>query len=140
MTVEEALRKITLLRKVSSDKGALPAEKATAYRLEKLLMHRYAIKAKEVPDPSPAPVFRSNWRYFDDLFEEFGLRLSHFGGRGSAEVGNNIIVYIRLGACQWWIEEKSASGWQRTVRDRGIDSLREYLKMHAPRSYSFQRR
>ncbi len=45
MTVEDAQRKIALLRKISADKGALPAERETAHRLQKLLMERYAIKA-----------------------------------------------------------------------------------------------
>jgi len=40
MTVEEALRKIALLRRISSDKGALAAERETAHRLQKVLMER----------------------------------------------------------------------------------------------------
>ena len=50
MTVEDALRKIALLRRVSSDKGALAAERETAHRLQKVLMERYAIKAQDVPE------------------------------------------------------------------------------------------
>lgn len=137
MTVEDALRKIALLRRVSADKGALAAERETAHRLQKVLMERYAIKAQDVPEGAPATPFRLNWDYWRELLDEFGLRLTHFGGRGSAEVGGNLIAYIRLATNQWWIEEKSPRGWQTTVRDKGLDSLRAYLKEHAPKTYSF---
>jgi len=137
MTVEDALRKIALLRKVSADKGALAAERETAHRLQKVLMERYAIKAQEVPEASSTTPFRLNWDYWRELLYEFDLSLRHFGGRGSAEVGGNMIVYIRLAANQWWIEEKSPRGWKTTVRDLGLDSLRAYLKEHAPKTYSF---
>lgn len=140
MTVEDALRKIELLRRLSADKGAVPAEREAAYRLQKVLMERYEIKRQEVPEGSPTNVFRLNWTYWKELFDEFDLRLNHFGNRGSAEVGLNIIVYITLGNSQWRAEERSKGGWQTTVRDRGIDSLRAYLKEHAPKSYSFTRR
>jgi|ERR1039458_8412916 hypothetical protein len=134
MTIEDALRKIALLRRVSADKGALAAKRETAYRLQKVLMERYAIRAQEVPDDSTTTAFRLNWGYWRELLEEFGLRLTHFGNRGSAEVGNNLIVYIRLGTNQWWTDERLPSGWRTTVRDREIESLREYLKEHAPKA------
>ncbi|MGA7873116.1 MAG: hypothetical protein WCA22_19685 [Candidatus Binatus sp.] len=140
MRVEDALRKIALLRRISTDKGALPAERETAHRLQKLLMERYAIRHQEVSEASPTTTFRLNWSYWRELLEDFDLCLNHFGGRGSAKVGNNSIVYIRLATNQWRIEERSPSGWQPTVRDRGIRSLREYLKVHAPKSYSLLRR
>jgi hypothetical protein len=139
LKVEDALRKIALLRKISNDKGALAAEAETAHRLEKVLMERFSIRPQDIPDGSrsQATPFRLNWTYWRELVDEFDLPLSHFGGRGSVELGPNIIVYIRLAANQWWVEEKSAREWQATVRGRGIESLREYLKEHAPRGYSF---
>ena len=140
MTVEDALRKIALLRRISDDRGALAAERETAYRLQKVLMERFAIRAQEVPDAAPTTAFRPNWGYWREMLEEFGLHLSQFGNRGSAQVGNNIIVYIRLGTNQWWTEERSPKGWQPRVRERGIESLRVYLKEHAPKSYSLLRR
>ncbi len=137
MTVEDALRKIALLRRVSADKGAQAAERETAHRLQKVLMERYAIKAQEVPEGPPTTPFRLHWNYWQELLDEFDLKLRHFGGRGSAEVGSNMIAYIRLATNQWWIDEKTPRGWQTTVRDNGLDSLRAYLKEHAPRTYSF---
>ena len=140
MTVEDALRKIELLRRLSADKGAVPAEREAAYRLQKVLMERYAIKRQEVPEASSTNVFRLNWTYWQELLDEFDLRLNHFGNRGSVEVGRNSIVYITLGNSQWRVEERSKAGWQTTIRDQGIESLRAYLKEHAPKSYSFIRR
>lgn len=142
MTVEDALRKIALLRKVSTDNGALAAEAEAAYRLQKALMRRFDIKSQDVPD-GPATTskpFGLTWTYWQELFDEFDLPLTHFGGRGSAEISYTMIVYIRLAANEWWIEEKSARGWQATVRDRGMDSLRNYLREHAPKKYSFVKR
>jgi hypothetical protein len=141
MTVEDAMRKIALLRRVSTDKGAMAAEREAAYRLQKVLMERYAIKDQEIPDgQTTTRPFRLNWNYWHELLDEFGLSLTRFGGRGSAEIGNNIVAHIRLAANEWWIEERTARGRQTTVRDRGLDSLRSYLKEHAPKGYSFLRR
>jgi hypothetical protein len=141
MTVEDALRKIALLRRVSTDKGALAAERETAYRLQKVLMERYAIKDQEIiPDRPATRPFSLNWDYWKELLDEFDLSLTHFGGRGSVEIGRNIIAHIRLAANEWWIEERTPRGRQITIRDRGFDSMRTYLKEHAPKSYSFMRR
>ena len=140
MTVEDALRKIEVLRRISSDKGALAAERESAYRLQKVLMARYAIQEGNVPEAAePTPTFRLNWTYWEELFAEFDLPLNHFGSRGSAKVGNSV-AYIKLATRQWWIEDRSPSGWQITARGHGVDTLRKYLKEHAPRSYSFLRR
>jgi hypothetical protein len=139
MTVEDAMRKIALLRKISTDNGAGAAEAETAHRLQKALMQRYAIKAQNVPETSPTTAFRLNWSYWEELLEEFGLRLGRLGNRGSAAVGNSR-VYIRLDRNQWWVEESFPAGRQTTARDCGIESLRKYLNEHAPRNYSFVRR
>ena len=53
-------------------------------------------------------------------------------------VGNNSKVYIRLDENRWWVEENCPGGRQQTTaRNLGVESLRKYLKEHAPRSYSF---
>lgn len=140
MTVEDARRKIALLRKVSADKGAVPAERETASRLQKALMERYAIGDQEIHDAPTTTIFRLNWGYWQELIDEFGLHLHRFGNRGSVEVASNSIVYISLSTNQWRVEERCPGGRQTKVRDHGLDSLRAYLKEHAPRSYSFLRR
>lgn len=140
MTVEDARRKIALLRNLSGDKGAQPAERETASRLQKALMERFAITDQPIPAAPPNSIFRLNWGYWQELVDEFGLRLNRFGNRGSVEVGSNTVVYVSLNTSQWRVEERRAGGRQTKVRDRGIDSLRAYLREHAPRSYSFLRR
>jgi hypothetical protein len=139
MTVEDARRKIALLRRISTDNGALAAEVETANRLQKALMERYAISAQDIRDAQPKTVFRLSWSYWQELLEEYGLNLARFGNRGSAMVGNSKVC-IRLDKNQWFVEERSPGGWQTKVRDRGVDSLRKYLHEHAPRSYTFLRR
>ncbi len=140
MTVEDALRKIELLRRVSNDQGAVPAERETAYRLQKVLMERYAIKARDVPDAGPTTASRLSWSYWQELLDEFDLRLDRLGNRGSVTVGSILKVFIRLDKSDWWVDQKSPRGWQTVGRDQGIESLRTYLKEHAPRSYSFLKR
>jgi hypothetical protein len=135
---EDALRKIGLLRRMKTENGALAAEADNAARLAKALMERYALKADDIPTVS-RPVFRMTWVYWQDLFRQFRLQLRHFGHRGNATIADDKIVYINLHTSQWWIEQKSNGGWQTSVRDWGVESLRTYLDKHA-RSYSFLRR
>ena len=140
MTVEDALRKIALLRKISTDSGALAAEAENAYRLQKALMARYAIKPQYIPDGAPtAAVSQLSWTYWKEVVEQFGLTLTRLGNRGSVAVGN-AKLFIKLEKNQWWVEERSPNGWQTTARDRGMESLRKYLFDHAPKTYSFLRR
>jgi hypothetical protein len=137
MTVEEARRKVGLLRKISVDNGAAAAEAETARRLQAALIERYAIKARaKVPFTSSTPAPTLTWVYWQELLQEFGLRLDQFGYRGSASVGSKK-VYIRLDKNQWWIEETLPKGRQTTTRNWGVESLRQYLKEHAPRTYTF---
>jgi hypothetical protein len=102
-------------------------------------MERYAIKAEDIPAASQTSSFRMTWIYSQDLLRQFGLELRHFGHRGNATIGDDTIVYINLRTSQWWIEQQSRGGWQTSVRDWGVESLRTYLDQHA-RSYSFFRR
>ena len=136
MRAEEALRKIGLLRRVKTENGALAAEADNAARLVKALMERYAIKADDIPAASQTRAFRMTWIYWQHLLHQFGLQLRHFGHRGNATIGDDKIVYINLRTSQWWIEQKSSGGWQTSVRDWGVESLRTYLEEHA-RGYSF---
>ena len=140
MTAEDALRKVALLRRINTDNGAMAAEAETARRLQAALMTRYAIERKDVQAASPTTVSRLTWTYWDQLLEEFGLRLDQFGNRGSAAIGNKSRVYIRLDENRWWVEASSPGSRQITARSWGVESLRKYLKEHAPKSYTFFRR
>jgi hypothetical protein len=139
MTTEDARRKIALLSRVNTVNGAAAAEAEAAYRLQKKLMQRYAIDAEDTPVAPRTTVFRLNWNYWQDLLAEFDLRLNHFGTRGSATIGNSKLC-ITLSTSQWSIEERTSGGLRTTVREQGIESLRKYLKEHAPRTYTFLRR
>lgn len=138
MRTEDALRKIRLLRKVRTENGALASEAENAARLVKALMERYAIKAEDLPGASQRPASRMTWVYWQELLNEFGLQLRHFGRRGNAIIGNDRTVYIKLGTAQWWIEQRSGRSHQTSVRDWGVETLRSYLNEHA-RRYSLLR-
>ena len=140
MRAEDALRKIGLLRRMRPENGASAAEADNAARLAKALMERYAIKPEDVRSDSHAPALRMTWVYWQELLHEFGLQLRHFGHRGNAEMGTDRIIYVTLRTGQWWIEQRLQGGWQTGARDWGVESLREYLSVHAPRSYSLFRR
>ncbi len=140
MTAEEALRKVVLLRKVSTNNGAAAAEVENARRLQQALMKRYAIKARDVRTASATTVFRMTWVCWEQLLKEFRLRLDRFGNRGSATIRDDTKIYIRLDRNQWWIEERLPGGWQPTARSLGVESLRKYLSERAPRSYMLFRR
>jgi hypothetical protein len=136
---EDALRKIKLLRQVRVENGALPTEAENALRLVEALMVRHAIKPEDVSAASPRPTSRMTWIYWQELLNEFGLQLSRFGRRGNAAIGNDKVIYIKLGTAQWWIEQRSGDERQTSVRDWGVESLRNYLNQHA-RRYSLLRR
>jgi hypothetical protein len=86
MKVEDALRKIRLLRLVNADNGASDAEAENASSLVRRLMDRFAVKSEETRKPSPSQ-FRMSWVYWDHMLYDFGLELHHFGKRGSAQIG-----------------------------------------------------
>ncbi len=139
MNAGDVLRKIELLRKVKPENGAFEPEAENAARLEKILMDRYAVRGEQVPS-APSPASRMSWVYWDHLLDEFGFKLRHFGRRGNADIGGYRIVYIKLDEALWWVEEKSPAGWETLAKDRGLDSLREYLSKNSVRSYAFLRR
>jgi hypothetical protein len=139
MRAEDALRKIELLRRVKTENGALAAEAESADRLAKTLMERYAIKTEDIPAASEGRAFRMTWIYWQELLNEFGLRLRHFGYRGNAMLGKDKIVYINLRSGQWKIEESPGDGLHNGARDWGVESLRTYLNENQ-RGYSLFRR
>ena len=135
MRVEDALRKIRLLRRLVPENGASEAEAETASRLVHALMERYSIGREDLR-PVASPPNRLTWVYWEQLLAEFGLRLHRFGGRATASLGSDARILIRLGAGQWQIEQRSPTGWKLRTRDFGLEALRAYLAEHAPRSYS----
>jgi hypothetical protein len=139
MNAQDVLRKIELLRKVKPENGAFEPEAENAARLEKILMDRYAVRGEQIPS-APSPARRMSWVYWEHLLDEFGFRLRHFGRRGNADIGGYRILYIKLDEGLWWVDEKTPAGWNTPAKDRGVESLREYLTTNSARSYAFFRR
>ncbi len=138
MRVEDALRKIRLLRRVVPQNGASECEANTAAHLVQTLMERYSI-GKEDIHPVASPRSRMTWVYWEQLLSEFGIALDRFGGRASASLGNGALIIIRLAAGQWHVQQASSEGWRIAARDSGLESLRAYLVTYGPRSYSLAR-
>jgi Protein of unknown function (DUF2786) len=72
MKIEDALRKVRLLLKVSRETGATEGEVSNAARLATALMERYALPGSEIKS-RPAPAFHMTWVYWQHLMEEYGV-------------------------------------------------------------------
>ena len=135
----EILRKIRLLSEVNTQNGASAAEADNAQRLARALMERYSIKAVEERHVThqQRPAAKLTWVYWQELFNEFCLVFSYLGYRGSATIGHDRTVYIKLNTGQWTVEKRSKDGGTQIVaRDIGLETMRKYLSAHA-RTYSF---
>jgi hypothetical protein len=133
----DILRKIRLLSEVNTKNGASAAEADNAQRLARALMDRYSIKAEEERPVSQRPAAKLTWVYWQELFNEFWLEFSYLGYRGSATIGHDRTVYIKLNTGQWSVEKRSKDGGTQIVaRDIGLETMRKYLSAHA-RTYSF---
>jgi hypothetical protein len=135
MRFEDALRKIRQLRRFVPENGASEAEAETAARLVRSLMERYSIGREDLR-PVASPSSRMTWVYWEQLLAEFGISLNRFGGRGSASLGTDALILIRLTANQWHLKQSSPNGWEIIVRDFGVESLRAYLAKYGRRVYS----
>jgi hypothetical protein len=135
MRVEDALRKIRLLRRLVPENGASEFEAETAGRLVQAMMDRYSIGKEDVQGVA-RPRNRMTWVYWEQLLAEFGLGLDRFGGRASATLANDARVVIRLASGHWHVQQASPEGWKIAVRDFGLESLRAYLAERGPRPYS----
>jgi hypothetical protein len=66
MKLEDALRKIRLLRRVKAENGASESEAENAAEIIRTLMDRFAVKPEEVR-PVTESAFRMSWVYWDNL-------------------------------------------------------------------------
>lgn len=138
MTVEAALRKIRLLRRVVTGNGASEGEARAAARLAGALMERYSIRGEDV-QPIGDPFNRMTWVYWDQMLEEFGLVADHIGGRANAEFGDGLHIVIRLQSGQWQVQQRSPQGWKIAAQGEGLKALRKYLTRNTPRTDSLVR-
>jgi hypothetical protein len=135
MKIEDALRKIRLLRLVYADNGASDAEAENASNLVRRLMDRFALRSEETREPNPSQ-FRMSWVYWDQILCDFGLELHHFGKRGSAQIGGDKQVLIRLDIGEWRVQQTTPEGTDLLIKDIGVESFQTYLNKNAPRMHS----
>jgi len=137
MKLEDALRKIRLLRQVKPEHGASDAEAENAAMLMRTLMDRFAVKSEDVR-PSNGSLFRMSWVYWDHLLDEYGLELAHFGKRGSATISRDTQVLIRLDTGEWRVQRSRLGGTEPELvaEGEGVGTFQTYLTKNAPRMYS----
>jgi Protein of unknown function (DUF2786) len=135
MKLEDALRKIQLLRQVKAEHGASEAEAENAAAIVRTLMDRFAVKSEEAR-PSNAPPFRMSWAYWDHLLEEHGLELQHFGKRGSVSIGGDTQALMRLDTGEWRVQRGRNGSTQVLAEGKGVETFQTYLSKNAPRMFS----
>jgi hypothetical protein len=137
MNREAALRKVSLLRRVTSERGATPAEFENATHLAKKLADDLALPEDEIIRRSHEsnPNTHRSWVYWEQTASEFGLGMNHFGSRGNLRVGDALIV-IDFDRSQWTVKKPSPMGYREVMRRTGLDSFREFLRQHTHRRYS----
>jgi len=135
MKIEDALRKIRLLRLVNAENGASDAEAENASNLVRRLMDRFAVRSEEARRPNPSQ-FRMSWVYWDHILYDFGLELHHFGKRGSAQIGADKQVLIRLDTGEWRVQQTTPEGSDLLIKDNGVESFQAYLNKNAPKMHS----
>ncbi len=138
MTIDNALRKIRLLGRITLQNGAAEAEAETASKLARALMERFCIRAEDARSVANASS-QLTWVYCERLLEEFGIELSRFGRRGNAQLGRGLRAFINLDTGHWCVKKQSAEGWKTIASDWCVESLLVYLKKNGPRSYSMAR-
>ena len=136
MNAEGALRKIGLLQRITAEHGAYLGEAEAAARLVLLLRERYEVKEDEIRPIAP-PSSPMTWAYWQQLGDEFDLKLSRFGGRASVELRDDARLIIRLDGGCWHIEGRSPQGWHQIARGSGLEAARNYLTKLVPRRYTF---
>jgi hypothetical protein len=135
MTIDNALRKIRLLGRITLQNGASKAEAETASKLAQALMERFCIRAEDARLVANASS-QLTWVYWERLLAEFGIELSRFGRRGNAQLGKGLRAFINLDTGHWCVKKQSSEGWKTIANDWGVESLHAYLKKNGPRSYS----
>ena len=137
MDREATLRKVRLLRRVVSERGATPAEVENAAHLAKKLADNLALREDDIIRVTiePSPGARRSWVYWEQAASEFGLGMNHFGSRGNLRVGD-ALIFIDFDRLQWTVKKPSPTGYREVVRKTGLDSFREFLRQHTPRRYA----
>src|SRR5579863_2843746 len=104
MKLEDALRKIQLLRRVTRENGFSDGETENAERLSALLSRNFSLRPEDVRPARPT-FRRPTWSYWQNLLNEFGLELQHFGKRGSCTIDSTHVVMIRADTAEWYAQQ-----------------------------------
>jgi hypothetical protein len=132
---EAALRKVGLLRRVSSERGATPSEVENATRLADRLADTLQPEDLVRIKREPRLNTHRSWVYWEQAAREYGLSLNHFGSRGNLRVGDSLIV-IDFDRQLWTVKQGSSAGYREVMRKTGLDSFRQFLQLKVPRRYS----
>jgi hypothetical protein len=136
MKLEDALRKIRLLKQVKAENGSSESEAENAAQIIRTLMDRFAVKSEEArPSTNDGP-FRMSWVYWDHVVAEHGLELGHFGKRGSVSIGRDTQALIRLESGSWRVQRGTNGATQVLAEGTGVETFQTYLSKNAPRAFS----
>jgi hypothetical protein len=138
MKIEDALRKIRLLRQVKAENGSSNSEAESAAQIIRSLMERYAVKSEEVR-PANGSMFRMSWVYWDHLVEEYGLELRRFGKRGSVSIDRDMQAVMRLDTGSWRVQRGNNGSTEVLAEGTGVETFQTYLSKNAPRMFSLGR-
>lgn len=136
MRIEDALRKIRLLRQVKAENGSSAAEAENAALLIRALMDRFAVKPEEVRPANDAAFGRMSWVYWDHLAAEHGLELAHFGKRGSVSISRDTQALIRLDTGDWRVQRGQNDATEVLATGKGVETFQTYLSRNGPRMFS----
>lgn len=134
MNREDAQRRLRALRNLTEDKGAYPAEVEAARNLIRMIEDRY-----EVVDLPPQRDSRlvPDWPYWNWMLSEFGIEGRRFLKSASANLDANRIIVIRLDTGEWQVQRKNGAVYQTVAQNYNPESLKAFLRQHAPRRYTF---
>jgi hypothetical protein len=135
MKLEDALRKIRLLRRVKAENGASDAEAENAAAIIRTLMDRFAVKSEETRPSNEGP-FRMSWVYWDHVLDDHGLQLKHFGKRGSASISRDTQAIMRLDTGEWRVQRGHNGSTEVVAQGRGVETFETYLSKNAPQMFS----
>jgi hypothetical protein len=140
MDAQATLRKLKLLATVREGRGFTSAEVECAQKISQRLSERIPQPDNELVVIRRRKSARS-WGYWQQIAEEFGLRLRRFGSRGTiAIVENKHIVAIRADDASWMAQRLSSGGWETVARGTEPASLRKYMATHVFRGSMFASR
>jgi hypothetical protein len=119
MKIEDALRKIRLLRRIIPENGALVSRPKPRLAWSKPSWSDILF-GKEDVHLVATPRSRMTWVYWEQMLADFGIALVALVRALAPRLGNDSLIIIRLAAGHWHVQQSSSAGWKITVRDSGL--------------------